>query len=55
MGEGKEKADEETKTIEPVDRPDTGGGTAEEDPEGKYDISDCMAVGLAVIDVSMKE
>ncbi|KAJ7136596.1 hypothetical protein C8R44DRAFT_728581 [Mycena epipterygia] len=55
MGNGKENADEETKTIEPEDTLDTGGGKAEEEPEGKYDISDGRAVEVAVIGVSVNE
>ncbi|KAJ7101880.1 hypothetical protein C8R44DRAFT_945835 [Mycena epipterygia] len=55
IGGGIEKADEETNTIEPVDTPDTGGGTAEEDPDGKYDMPDGRAVEVAVIGVSEKE
>ncbi|KAJ7101924.1 hypothetical protein C8R44DRAFT_746959 [Mycena epipterygia] len=52
---GIEKADEETNAIKPVDIPDTGGGTAEEDPDGKYDMPDGRAVEVAVIGVSEKE
>ncbi|KAJ7094282.1 hypothetical protein C8R44DRAFT_951599 [Mycena epipterygia] len=55
MGEGKENADEETNTIEPFDTPGTGGGSAEETPNGKNDILDGSPVEVAVMGVSVKE
>ncbi|KAJ7768591.1 hypothetical protein DFH07DRAFT_954480 [Mycena maculata] len=55
MGAGNEKEETEAEIIEPEDRPETGGGSAEDDPEGRNDIPDGRAVEVTVTVVVVAE